>query len=48
MRTKVQGITEMKQAIAAGYPDKVAAYKLLDNARCQELTRSGDERRRGS
>lgn len=27
-----QGITEMKQAIASGYPDKVAAYKLLDNA----------------
>lgn len=27
-----QGIAEMKQAIAAGYPDKVGAYKLLDNA----------------
>lgn len=27
-----QGIAEMKQAVAAGYPDKVAAYKLLDDA----------------
>ena len=27
-----QGIQEMKQAIAGGYQDKAAAYKLLDNA----------------